>query len=87
MESLQQFIDSANDLLWSYVMIAALLLCAAYFTLRSGFVQFRMIGEMFRQLVNSNERHRDEGVKHISPFQAFVVSGLRGFVGEPRRNG
>jgi AGCS family alanine or glycine:cation symporter len=25
-------------------------------------------------LVNSNERHRDEGVKHISPFQAFVVS-------------
>lgn len=74
MESLQQIIDSANDLLWSYVMIAALLLCAAYFTLRSGFVQFRMIGEMFRQLVNSNERHRDEGVKHISPFQAFVVS-------------
>jgi AGCS family alanine or glycine:cation symporter len=74
MESLQQFIDSANDLLWSYIMIAALLLCAAYFTLRSGFVQFRMIGEMFRQLVNSNERHRDEGVKHISPFQAFVVS-------------
>ena len=74
MESLQQIIDSANDLLWSYIMIAALLLCAAYFTLRSGFVQFRMIGEMFRQLVNSNERHRDEGIKHISPFQAFVVS-------------
>ena len=74
MESLQQIIDSANDLLWSYIMIAALLLCAAYFTLRSGFVQFRMIGEMFRQLVDSNERHRDEGVKHISPFQAFVVS-------------
>lgn len=74
MESLQQIIDSANDLLWSYIMIAALLLCAAYFTLRSGFVQFRMIGEMFRQLVNSNDRHRDEGVKHISSFQAFVVS-------------
>ncbi|MDO5487011.1 MAG: sodium:alanine symporter family protein [Rikenellaceae bacterium] len=74
MESLQQIIDSANDLLWSYIMIAALLLCAAYFTLRSGFVQFRMIGEMFRQLINSTERHRDEGVKHISPFEAFVVS-------------
>ena len=74
MESLQQIIDSANDLLWSYIMIAALLLCAAYFTLRSGFVQFRMIGEMFRQLVNSNDRHSDESVKHISPFQAFVVS-------------
>lgn len=74
MESLQQIIDSANDLLWSYIMIAALLLCAAYFTLRSGFVQFRMIGEMSRQLINSTERRRDEGVKHISPFEAFVVS-------------
>lgn len=74
MESLQQIIDSANDLLWSYIMIAALLLCAAYFTLRSGFVQFRMIGEMFRQLINSTERRRDESVKHISPFEAFVVS-------------
>ncbi|MBE6204607.1 MAG: alanine:cation symporter family protein [Rikenellaceae bacterium] len=74
MESLQQIIDSANDLLWSYIMIAALLLCAAYFTLRSGFVQFRMIGEMFRQLINSTERRRDEGAKHISPFEAFVVS-------------
>lgn len=74
MESLQQIIDSANDLLWSYIMIAALLLCAAYFTLRSGFVQFRMIGEMFRQLINSTERRHDEGVKHISPFEAFVVS-------------
>ena len=54
-------------------MIAALIGCALYFTLRSGFVQFRMLGEMIRQLANSNERHHTEG-KHISPFQAFAVS-------------
>ena len=70
----QTIIDTANDLLWSYIMIAALLFCAIYFTLRSRFVQFRMIGEMFRQLVSSTERHRDDGTKHISPAQAFLVS-------------
>lgn len=70
----QNIIDVANDLLWSYIMIAALLFCAIYFTLRSRFVQFRMIGEMFRQLVSSTERHRDDGKRHISPAQAFLVS-------------
>ena len=73
METLQNIINFANDILWTYVMIAVLIACALYFTVRSGFVQFRMIGEMIRQLVNSNERHNAEG-KHISPFQAFAVS-------------
>ena len=73
METLQHIIDATNNLLWTYVMIAALIGCALYFTLRSGFVQFRMLGEMIRQLANSNERHHTEG-KHISPFQAFAVS-------------
>ena len=73
MEILQNIINLANDILWTYVMIAVLIACALYFTVRSGFVQFRMIGEMIRQLVNSNERHNAEG-KHISPFQAFAVS-------------
>lgn len=73
METLQHLIDVTNDLLWTYIMIAALIACALYFTVRSGFVQFRMIGEMLRQLVNSNERHHGQG-KHISPFQAFAVS-------------
>lgn len=73
METLQHIIDATNDILWTYVMIAALIGCALFFTLRSGFVQFRMLGEMIRQLANSNERHHTEG-KHISPFQAFAVS-------------
>ena len=74
MKFIQTLIDQANNILWSYVMIIALLGCAIYFTLRSRFVQFTMLGEMCRQLVNSNERHIDQGHKHISPFQAFVVS-------------
>ena len=74
MELFQSVIDSANNILWSYIMIAALLACAIYFTIRSRFVQFRMIGEMCRQLVSSSERHLDDGTRHISPLQAFLVS-------------
>lgn len=74
MEFIQTLIDQANNILWGYVMIISLLGCAIYFTLRSRFVQFTMIGEMCRQLVNSSERHLDGDHKHISPFQAFVVS-------------
>ena len=74
MEFIQSFIDQTNNILWGYVMIASLIGCAVYFTLRGKFVQFTMIGEMFRQLINSSERHLDNGHKHISPFEAFVVS-------------
>ena len=74
MELIESFIDQTNNILWGYVMIVSLIGCAVYFTLRGKFVQFTMIGEMFRQLINSSERHIDNGHKHISPFEAFVVS-------------
>ena len=74
---LQQIIDTTNDLLWGYVMIAALLACALYFTLRSRFVQFRMIGEMCRLLVKPDqdkESDTQHKPKRIAPFEAFVIS-------------
>ena len=65
MEFIESFIDQTNNILWGYVMIVSLIGCAVYFTLRGKFVQFTMIGEMFRQLINSSERHIDNGHKHI----------------------
>lgn len=70
-----QIINSVNDLLWGYVMIAALIACALYFTIRTRFVQFRLIGDMFRQLFASGSSTKDtKGKKRISSFQAFAVS-------------
>ncbi len=70
MESLNNIITITNDYLWSYILIALLLGCAIWFSLRTRFVQFRMMGEMFRLLGDVNNK---EG-KHISSFQAFSVS-------------
>ncbi len=73
MEILQNCIDGINNILWSYVLIIMLIGCAIWFTLKSRFVQFRMVGEMFRLLGDSAGKGED-GKKHISSFQAFAVS-------------
>lgn len=66
-------IDSIQDFLWTYIVIAMLVGSAVYFTVRTSFVQFRMIGEMFRLMIGSNDKSC-QGQKHISSFQAFVVA-------------
>lgn len=66
-------IDSIQDFLWTYIVIAMLVGCAVYFTVRTGFIQFKMIGEMFRLMVSDSGK-KVEGQKHISSFQAFVVA-------------
>ncbi len=73
METLQNCINFANDILWSYILIIMLIGCAIWFTIKGRFLQFRMVGEMFRLLGDSAGK-TDDGKKHISSFQAFAVS-------------
>lgn len=71
MEKIASLIDSLNGYIYSYFLIAALLIIGLYFTARTLFVQIRLIGEMFRAISNGATRH-ENGV--ITPFQAFCVS-------------
>lgn len=73
MEIVSNWIGGINDILWSYVLIAMLLGCAVWFTLRTRFVQFRMMGVMVR-LLGDSAGNTPKGEKHISSFQAFAVS-------------
>ena len=82
MELLNNWINGVNDILWSYILIIMLLGCAVWFTIKSRFVQFRMIGEMIRLLGDSAGKG-EKGEKHISSFQAFAVS-LASRVGRPK---
>lgn len=66
-------ITTIQDYIWTYVLIAVLLGCATLFTIRTKFVQFRMLGEMIRLLGGSSKKTDKQG-KHISSFQAFAVS-------------
>ena len=78
---LNELITVVNDAVWGYVLIFALVGCGLWFTWRTHFMQFRMIGEMFRVLtdsaVDSLESHVGEmntQQRRISSFQAFAVS-------------
>ena len=73
MEILYRWIDGINDVLWSYLLVALLLGCAVWFTLRTRGVQFRMLGEMVRVLGES-AGSGPRGERHVSSFQAFAVS-------------
>lgn len=72
---LDSFIDAANTLLWNYVLIALLVVTGLYFTLRTGFVQLRLLPQSIRQLRSSGEAGGG-----ISGLQAFAT-GLASRVG------
>lgn len=69
MEQLSAFIGTVNNWMYSYILIALLLILGTYFTVRTGFVQIRMVGEMFRLL-----GAKSSSKNGISSFQAFCIS-------------
>ena len=73
MELFSQIINETNDILWTYILIVMLLGCAIWFSIRTRFVQFRMLGEMIRLLGDSTAKINGHE-KHISSFQAFTIS-------------
>ena len=73
MVTFYRWLGTANDLLWSYLLVAALLGCALWFTFATRGVQFRMLGEMLRVLGES-AGSGPRGERHVSSFQAFAVS-------------
>lgn len=73
MELLESVIGFLNDIIWTYVLIAVLIILGLYFSFRSKFVQFRYLGEMFRILGDKSMVSAD-GKRGISSFQAFCIS-------------
>ena len=83
---LMETINSLNDFLWTYVVIVLLVGCAIYFTVRSKGVQFRLLKDMIKVIVDrpiynnkvsettSSASVESEKLKKIGSFQAFAVS-------------
>ncbi|WP_100617874.1 alanine/glycine:cation symporter family protein [Bacillus cereus] len=69
-------VGSMNDFLWSKLLIIMLVVCGIYFTFKSKFVQFRMLKEMVRVLMEGKDSSKDQ----VSPFQAFCI-GMAARVG------
>lgn len=65
----ETFINAANDALYSWLLIVILVAGGLYFTFRTKFVQFRLLGEQFRAVT---EKPGEKG--GVSSFQALMVS-------------
>lgn len=61
--------SSANDVLYTYILVVLLVLGGIYFTIRTRFVQFRLLKEQIRCVT---EKPTDG--KGVSSFQALMVS-------------
>lgn len=72
MDIINDIILKFNNFLWTYILIALLLVLGAYFTIRTNFVQFRYLKEMFRLLGDGFSNKKEKG--SISSFQAFCIS-------------
>ena len=61
MQTLFDILQSANDLLWSYIVITMLIGCALLFTFRSRGIQFRLLSDMFRVMADKPVGKRQTG--------------------------
>lgn len=66
---LNEIIEIINDSLYSYILITLLIAGGIYFSVVTGFVQFRRIGSQFKAIT---EKPTDK--KGVSSFQALIVS-------------
>lgn len=66
---MEQFVDQLNGIIWSPVLVGLCLCAGLFFSLRSRFVQIRMIPEMWRLIFQKKED--DTG---LSSFQALTMT-------------
>ena len=68
-EVFSDLVESISDFMYSYLLIILLLAVGLYFTFRTKFIQFRMLGESIHIVTEKNENRNS-----VSAFQALMVS-------------
>lgn len=70
---LNNIVININDFIWTYILILPLIIIGIYFTVRTRFVQFRNLKEMFR-LLGEGISSTNNTDKTVSSFQAFCIA-------------
>ena len=77
MELYNSILGFINNILWSYVLIGLLIILGLFFTLRSGFAQGRLLGDMVALITGKLSSLRDGEKKvagQVTGFQAFCIA-------------
>lgn len=70
---LQGSVDFLNNILWTYVLIVALVGAGIYFTVKTRFMQFRYLKEMFRVVNDKSDVTLTKDGKGISSAKSFFI--------------
>ena len=65
---IEKIINGTNDALYSYILIILLVLGGIFFTFRTRFAQFRLLGQQFKSVMEKSDKNG------VSSFQALMVS-------------
>lgn len=74
MEAIESAINEVGGAMWSWAVLPVVVILGLYLTIRTGFVQIRMLPEMVRRLTDKTPPGPDGKAQSISSFQAFTVS-------------
>ena len=73
MDFLVKYTGFVNDFMYTYVLIILLVGIGVYFTIRTRFVQVRLLKDGIRSLLEKSEDGKN-GEKKVSSFQALMIS-------------
>ncbi len=65
---IENLINATNDALYSYILIILLIIGGIWFTIRTRFAQFRLLGQQFKAVTEKSDKNG------VSSFQALMVS-------------
>lgn len=66
---IEKVVGNINNALYTYILIIMLIGCGLYFTFRTKFVQFRLLGSQIKAVTE-----KPQGSNGVSSFQALMVS-------------
>ncbi len=71
--SFNEILTKINDVMYTYVLIIMLAAVGIYFTVRTKGVQFRLLKDGIKSMLEKSDK-TEEGKKKVSSFQALMIS-------------
>ncbi len=73
MTAINNVLSTLNNVMYTYILIFLLVGTGIYFTIRTRGVQFRLLGDGIKSMLEKSEV-KEDGKKKVSSFQALMIS-------------
>ena len=70
---INDILTAINDVMYTYILVVLLVGVGIYFTIRTKGVQFRLLGDGIKSMLEKSEKN-GKGEKKVSSFQALMIS-------------